>query len=191
MTGIDVHEDDLRHAARKRPAFRHRSLAAAWVLRTGIRAWNEPRRADMRRDGRGRPYSTSGRPRVSVSHDDLTVAVAFSAEHPVGIDVEPCSRSVSPAVIELLAPLAERDALTAWTAYEAIAKADGRGIGLPIGHLTHIPGSARWRVTGGEEYAVVHRELMTDSLLAVAWNNETPPVLAIATVDGISQPSIP
>lgn len=109
----------------------------------------------------------------------------------MGIDVEPCSRSVSSAVIELLVPLAEHDPLTAWTAYEAIAKADGRGIGLPIGHLTHIPGSARWRVPGGEEYAVVHRELMTGSLLAVAWNNETPPLLAIATADGVSQPSSP
>lgn len=186
-----MHEDDLRHAARKRSAFRHRSLAAAWMLRTGIRAWNEPRRADLRREECGRPYSTSGRPQISVSHDGLTVAVAFTAEHPVGIDIEPCSRTISPSVIELLAPFAEYNALAAWTAYEAIAKADGRGIGMPIDHLTHVPGSARWRVSGGEEYAVVHRQLVVGSLLAVAWKNETPPLVAIAAVDGVSQSSLP
>ncbi len=188
VTRINTHDEDVQHAARKRPEFQHRSLAAAWMLRTGLRAWSgRPTEAALRRDKHGRPCSSTGEPHLSIAHDDLTVAVAFAAHNPVGIDIEPRSRHVPAAVVDLLEPVGERDALAAWTTYEAIAKADGRGIGLPVAHLARISTSKRWRLREGDEYVVTHRELGSGSLLAVAWRSETPPLLAIATADGVSQ----
>lgn len=188
VTRIKTHDEDIQHAARKRPEFQHRSLVAAWMLRTGLRAWSDqPTGTALRRDKHGRPCSSTGEPHLSVAHDDLAVAVAFAAHGPVGIDIEPRTRHVPAAIVDFLEPVRERDALAAWTTYEAIAKADGRGIGLPVAHLARISTSRRWRVRGGDEYVVTHRQLASGSLLAVAWNSETPPLLAIATADGVSQ----
>lgn len=187
VTRITTHDEDVQHAARKRPESRHRSLVAAWMLRTGLRAWSDqPTGTALQRDEHGRPYSSTGQPHLSVAHDDLTVAVAFATHGPVGIDIEPRSRRVPAAVVDLLEPLGESDDLSAWTTYEAIAKADGRGIGLPVAHLTRISTLKRWRVREGDDYVVTHRELRSGSLLAVAWKCETPPLLAIATADGVS-----
>lgn len=187
-TRINAYDEDVQHAARKRPEFQHRSLAAAWMLRTGLRAWSgQPTATALRRDRHGRPRSSTGEPHLSVAHDDLTVAVAFAARSPVGIDIEPRSRHIPAPVADLLEPVRESDALAAWTTYEAIAKADGRGIGIPITHLARISTSKRWRVREGDDYVVTHRELGSGSLLAVAWRSETPPLLAIATADGVSR----
>lgn len=190
VSRIHAHDEDVQHAVRKRPEIQHRSLAAAWLLRIGLRAWSgRPIETALRRDEHGRPHSSTGEPHLSVAHDDLTVAVAFAAHSPVGIDVEPRSRHIPAAVVDLLEPVGESDALAAWTAYEAIAKADGRGIGLPVADLARISTSKRWRLREGDEYVVTHRELGSGSLLAVAWRSETPPLLAIATADGVSQSS--
>jgi phosphopantetheinyl transferase len=176
-------DDDLRHVASRPLEQQRRSLAAAWALRAGIAAWGEdPTEGRLVWDQRGRPYSTNGRPQVSAAHDPLTVAVAFAISQPVGIDVESRSRRLSPGVVDFLTPVGEPDPLAGWTAYEAIAKANGRGLALPVDHLARVRGTPRWRVDDVEEYAVTHRKLATGSLMAVAWQNETPPRLAIAAL---------
>lgn len=63
VTRIKTHDDDVQHAARKRPEFQHRSLVAAWMLRTGLRAWSDqPTGTALRRDRHGRPCSSTGEP---------------------------------------------------------------------------------------------------------------------------------
>lgn len=105
------------------------------------------------RDAMGKPFlATPGHSALefSISHTEGMVAVALRADGKVGVDVEARDRrgvpeddlaafGLSAAEIAYLASIDEAqrsDAFIAWwTAREAVAKADGRGLSLPFGQI--------------------------------------------------------
>lgn len=162
-------EQDLLHAGRKRPSVQNLTLAGAWMLRTVISAWpGNSSSAGLIRDDNGRPFSSTKRPFISMAHDENTLAIAFASDASVGVDVEPLSRDLGKAVVDLLRPLGRRDALVAWTTYEAIAKADGRGIALPVTDLLPLPRNVLLSSSQGVHYSVTHRVLSSGSLMCIA-----------------------
>ncbi|NIH78368.1 4'-phosphopantetheinyl transferase family protein [Amycolatopsis viridis] len=104
-------------------------------------------------DDCGKPH---GRPRVpgaafelSISHSGERIGVAVTSGVPVGLDVETTSRRVDDALIgyalneterATLADLTEPDRVAAffrfWTGKEALMKATGRGLRIPLRSLT-------------------------------------------------------
>lgn len=103
----------------------------------------------------GRPRLPGGRLHASITHSGDLVAVAVTAAGPVGVDVEqtaaidyqPLLRSVcTPAEQAFVHGL--RDFLTYWTRKEAVLKATGYGLRMPMTNLavtrpTEPPGLTR------------------------------------------------
>lgn len=96
----------------------------------------------LERGERGKPQLSTGELQFNLSHSGALAAVAVSAEHPVGVDIERL-RPLEPIALarRFLAP-EEADSLVAvpkaqqgaaflrlWTAKEAYVKALGTGIG--------------------------------------------------------------
>ena len=122
-------------------AIRYR--VAHGALRTILGGCTGAAPADLRfaRTEHGKPLLDGG-PHFSLSHSGGLVLVAVSREHEVGVDVEevrpvPDARDLArryfaalPASRIVDAPDAERDRrfMIAWTAIEAIAKAEGTGL---------------------------------------------------------------
>ncbi|WFR83463.1 hypothetical protein [Arthrobacter sp. Y-9] len=113
---------------------------------------------------------------VSIAHDSSSVGVAFSFRRSIGLDIESRERVIPPAVELLLTPISAPSPrfltpVEAWTVYEALAKADGRGLGLGISGLS-IAGTAAggnvWAVADGSTYAVHTTTLDTGSTVSVA-----------------------
>lgn len=126
-------------------------------------------RLDRTCPGCGEPH---GKPRVlaggglelSVSHSGERVAVAVAGEHPIGVDVERVDSALDLAgLVEQVLTRAEAGRLgtgppeegrygffLAWTRKEAIVKATGEGLRVPLTDLTvsspaEPPELRRWR----------------------------------------------
>lgn len=94
--------------------------------------------------GKPRLEPADGAPRFSLTHTDGLAAVALCREHEVGLDAEADSRDPDEAALSALAlappEIAELDRhtdrrqrlLQLWVAKEAVAKAVGLGLGLPL-----------------------------------------------------------
>lgn len=89
----------------------------------------------------GKPHLSDGSVHFNLSHSGAWVALAFSRETAVGVDIEDpkCSDSVpSESVLfhpgDILAPTKEpRDRFfTAWTLKEAVTKCTGSGLAYPL-----------------------------------------------------------
>jgi 4'-phosphopantetheinyl transferase len=107
-------------------------------------------------DDCGKPH---GRPRVpgadlmlSISHSGELIGVAATDGTPVGLDVETVKRRADASLIEYALSPAERDALkgltdderataffTYWTRKEAVMKATGKGLKIPLQSITFSP----------------------------------------------------
>jgi len=92
----------------------------------------------------GRPVIEGG-PHVSVSHSGDRVAVAVSSHGPLGVDVEAAGRATEGIAGHLLAPAERGGALTPdamlayWTRKEALVKATGDGLRVPLTDLHVSP----------------------------------------------------
>lgn len=88
----------------------------------------------------GRP-SVAGAPSMSVSHSGSVVMLASSTAGDVGVDTEPADRQVDPAIVPLVLGGGERIAapdelLRYWVRKEAVLKACGVGLTVPMTDLT-------------------------------------------------------
>jgi 4'-phosphopantetheinyl transferase len=145
----------------------HALLRMALDRACGRRAW------EFLADSFGKPALVDGPPdiRFSLTHTDGLVAVVVARGHDVGVDAERLDREVSEAAmarivlagveIEELDLYADRPArlLTLWVAKEALGKAMGRGLSLPLSEvilrgeklrIVHVPAAfepaARWQL---------------------------------------------
>jgi 4'-phosphopantetheinyl transferase len=146
--------DLLRRARLRQQADRHRLTVATAVLRmvVGTHVGVPPAQVEIDRSCPG-CGGQHGKPRLpglhaSVSHSGGTVAVAIGLDGPVGIDVEEIGQhdpaELERLAVDVLAPeeqtaLAqltgrdrERGFLTYWTRKEALVKATGDGLGVPL-----------------------------------------------------------
>lgn len=92
------------------------------------------------------PPVVAGGPHLSVSHSGDRVAVAISSAGPVGVDVEAATKRLDEAVVRhVLSPdesLNGDDLLSYWTRKEAIVKATGDGLRVPMTDITVSPSAA-------------------------------------------------
>lgn len=197
---------DLERRSRlRRTDDRRRTSVAAAVLRLVLAAHTgvPPHRVPIERTC-PRCGGAHGRPRVpgvagvhvSVSHSAGSVAVAVSRAGPVGVDVEEVGRlsdtELACLADQALAPeeraaLARRPAAdrargftTYWTRKEALVKATGEGLGVPLDHVIVSPPSEpprllRW--TGRHLPASLHALHPSDGLVG------TLAVLGVAPTD--------
>ncbi len=150
---LDEHE--AWRLARLQPGQdRDRFLLAAALLRAaaGLQAGIAPAAVAVDRscDECGKPH---GRPRLpgsglaaAISHSGDLAAVALTAAGPVGVDVEAISAGPDHALLDLVCTAAERafvstgsDFFSYWTRKEAVLKATGQGLRLPMTELTVAP----------------------------------------------------
>ncbi|GLZ13085.1 4'-phosphopantetheinyl transferase [Actinomadura sp. NBRC 104425] len=101
----------------------------------------------------GRPVVDGG-PHVSVSHSGDRVAVALSPHGPLGVDVEAADRELGADIVRHVLGAAELEAsaggpgmgrdelLTYWTRKEAVVKATGDGLRVPLTDVTVSPAAA-------------------------------------------------
>src|SRR5260370_39039848 len=169
--------DDLerqRWSAYRREADRERFLVGCALAKTVIAACSGQRRAEVSLDRtcrlcgqpHGKPAVRGGGPEFSVSHSGDLVAVAV-ATAPVGVDVEqldgrarelgggdPVTLARMVLAEEERAALAAVDPegrarafLVAWTRKEAVTKAQGDGVRVPVGAVVVAADLAVPRVT--------------------------------------------
>jgi 4'-phosphopantetheinyl transferase len=145
-------------------------------------------------EGHGRPVVRGGGDHVSVTWAGRWGLVAF-ADCLFGIDAEvlrgasrPLTSALSPPEVAALETLSNRDRaetfLRLWTAKEAVAKADGRGLALPLPQLDAAPvvrhGQATVVVDGTRWYVAVLDHEFPDgerAALAIATDCEAPRVI--------------
>jgi 4'-phosphopantetheinyl transferase len=109
----------------------------------------------------GKPRLADGSgPHVSVSHSGGRIGLALSPHGPVGLDVEAADRRLTADLEKhVLSPGERRDfeaagdrmtaLLTYWTRKEAVLKATGDGLRVPMPHLTFTgPGDPAPRLLG-------------------------------------------
>ena len=103
----------------------------------------------------GRPRLTGTGLHVSISHSGATVAVAVSSAGAVGVDVQ----RVDDEAVDELSPLVlaeseaghvavARDFFTYWTRKEALVKATGDGVTVPLREVVVTPPGAPPRLLG-------------------------------------------
>ncbi|WP_067488127.1 4'-phosphopantetheinyl transferase family protein [Actinomadura hibisca] len=89
------------------------------------------------------PPRVPGGPHLSVSHSGDRVAVAISPHGPLGVDVEQATARMADVSGHLLAPdesaADERALLAYWTRKEALLKATGDGLRIPLTNLHVTP----------------------------------------------------
>jgi 4'-phosphopantetheinyl transferase len=144
---------------------RRRSAVAAVVVRLalGRRLDTSPALVRVDRTCRhcgaqhGPPRVAGDRLSVSVSHAGAAVVVAVSDRGPVGVDVEPVDGSdPEPLMGVCLAPAERATGVTQaallerWVAKEAVLKAAGEGLRLPMTGLV-LGGPPRWEVRAWDE----------------------------------------
>jgi 4'-phosphopantetheinyl transferase len=155
----DAERERLR--AYHRDEDRERFLVGCALAKTAVSGYTgepaETVRLDRTCDACGKPH---GKPRLpgsglelSVTHSGELVGVAFAAGTPVGLDVEQLTEPARAAELEgmvlsdpesaALARLDSRDRerafLVAWTRKEALTKAAGAGLRLPIRDVVVSP----------------------------------------------------
>ena len=134
----------------RRPDDRLAYAAAHALLRRALGASLGLPAASLRfaRDALGKPFlQPPGNIDFSLSHTTGMVAVALSSAGPVGVDVEALDRTRVPTqdwgafglsaaqerhLATLAGPQQNQAFLALWTAREAVSKADGRGLALPL-----------------------------------------------------------
>jgi 4'-phosphopantetheinyl transferase len=136
----------------RRPGNRQRSLWGSLLMQQALREARIPLQ-ELRREISGRPTLKSPQPfYVSVSHT-ANCAVCVLSSTPVGIDVEPLRPLPTRALPLFLTPI-EQSALLAdspsstgplhaWVQKEAVVKADGRGLQIPLTAVRLAPRQAR------------------------------------------------
>jgi 4'-phosphopantetheinyl transferase len=157
-----VPEPERRRAGRyRRRLDRQRSLTGAWLLRTAVAAQTGERPGDVLLDRtcpdcghqHGRPRLPAGVGiEVSVSHAGERVAVALTRLGAVGVDVEFSARpgsfdrelaenTLSGRELAALAASAKPggDFLTLWVRKEALLKATGHGLRMPMSRIEVSP----------------------------------------------------
>ena len=143
----DVLADDERDRAARfvQAVHRDRHIAGRARLRQilGAETGRDPRDLVFRTGAQGKPFLDGG-PDFNLSHSGELAALAISRDGPVGIDVErhrPIEEAVarhsfSPAEFATLSGLPARDwqggFYRCWTRKEAVIKADGRGLSMPL-----------------------------------------------------------
>lgn len=167
---LDVHER-MRAARQRRPQERGvRTLAYAMhrVLLAGALGC-EPADVPLHRDARGCPRLERDAAWTSLSHAGGLLAFAIGGAGPVGVDIEPVSRHG--AIAEIAGAVCHPDEwaslstepahlraaglLELWVRKEAVLKAAGVGLEMPMASFTalhsptvRLPGfPAPWRVT--------------------------------------------
>jgi phosphopantetheinyl transferase len=138
------------------------------------------------KNGHSQPAVRGGDLAVSVTWAGRWGVVAF-ADCQVGIDAEPLrgatrpiASALSPSEVAVLEDLSGRDRsesfLRLWTAKEAVAKADGRGLALPLPQLDAAP-----VVGAGQATVVVGGTSWHVAVLDHEFPDGEPAALAIAT----------
>lgn len=153
--------DRERYAAYRRDTDRHRFLTGRTLIRTiaGERLGIEPEQVKLDSScfGCGKPH---GKPRVvgaagvevSVSHSGDWVALAITDGAPVGVDVEEVRNAEVSDLARISFSAAEQEAFAAvpeelrrtafftyWSRKEAVVKATGKGMSVPMSSLTLAP----------------------------------------------------
>lgn len=145
-------------SARRRAYLRDRDrdlfTLAASLLRVvaGMRAGVHPAEIEIDRTcprcarPHGRPRVVNQRLEASISHSGEVVAVAVSSACPVGVDVELVRQfNYEPLIAEICAPEARHAVTSAeaffmcWTRKEAVLKALGTGLTLPMAEVRLTP----------------------------------------------------
>ena len=113
----------------KDPARRREPLCAYLLLRLALReacGWEEL--PDIALSSQGKPcFPDALGVHFNLSHTSGAVLVGLS-DQPIGVDIE-CIRPMSPASLERLAAVSERDFFPCWVRREARAKLDGTHMG--------------------------------------------------------------
>lgn len=160
--------DEWRRVARIRSAAaRGRYVAGRTCLRSALAdaLGCEPRAVPLRLGQEGRPELTiPSTLSFSVSHSGDVVVVAVSATGPVGVDVERADRSPLPPAAAWLTDserrtlerlpesVRDRALVRRWTAKEAVTKALGAGLTVPLASVRVAGARAEspcrtWRLT--------------------------------------------
>jgi 4'-phosphopantetheinyl transferase len=177
--------------ARRRRQARHRALKQV-AAKAGVEVAEA--HPDCRGNGHSQPTVREPDLAMSVTWAGRWGVVAF-ADCRVGIDAEllrgavrPVSSALSPSEARVLESLSGRARsegfLRLWTAKEAVAKADGRGLALPLPQLDAAPiighGQATVVVDGTSWHVAVLDHQFPDGepvAFAVAADCETPSVI--------------
>ena len=103
----------------------------AWSLLTDAlqKCGHSPSAYTLCRTELGKPYFTDpNAPHFSLSHTER-LAVCVIGNAPIGVDTEPCNRSVSPSVCRrFLASCPPDEAIQRWTERESFGKLTGEGV---------------------------------------------------------------
>ncbi|SFP45171.1 4'-phosphopantetheinyl transferase [Amycolatopsis arida] len=150
-------EEVERHRGYRQEADRRRFLTGRVLAKTlaGERLGRPPAAVvfDATCDDCGKPHGVPRVPgsslRLSISHSGERIGVALTEAAPVGLDVETVTRGADDSLIDYALNDTERGALRAlpdadrtdaffsyWTRKEAVMKATGRGLRIPLRSLT-------------------------------------------------------
>lgn len=158
----------------RRAADRHRFAAAWWLTRQvlGQRTGRDPATLTFTRRCRrcgdpdhGKPRLVGDGPEFNLSHSGDRVLLAVSDHAEVGVDVEQRARALTDLRGYILHPderVEDLDLLRVWTRKEALLKASGDGLVIPMRQIRHEPtdGSEVRDLDAGPDYAA-----------AVAWRS--------------------
>jgi 4'-phosphopantetheinyl transferase len=174
-------DDELERAATlSDPNVRAEWQAAHIALRLLLeRAWgSNARRVAFAREERGRPYLAGAPFAFSLSHAPGVALIGISTDGVIGVDIErpravridPARRARIRAAGSSITPAAlsgdeDTSFLQAWVRLEALAKAEGCGIGRLLTRLGIMGEAARGPVTE-EEMRARARALLGDSPVA-------------------------
>lgn len=130
-------------------------------------------------DSFGKPFLVEGAAlQFNLSHTNGLVALAVSIHGPVGIDVETlAAASVSRDLMQSVLTSAERDAveravdwkrafLDLWTAKEAVIKAEGKGLSLPLSKIEIYQDSA---LGPSRRWSLWRSQPTSEHVMALAW----------------------
>lgn len=171
------HDEQDRWSALRRPVDRNRFLVGCGLTRLALAGYlgRSPTEIAIARacPQCGRPHGkprltpalSSSRLEFSISHAGDRVVVAFAYGTPLGVDVEqvqpafPVDKLVpevlNPPEAEMLRDLDDEDRtfgfFVYWTRKEAVLKATGRGLALPLQRLTVSGPGERAQVTAWAE----------------------------------------
>ena len=149
--------EDLQRAARFRHIESQRRflLCRAWLRRLLAAYTTLPlREIQFQLNPYGKPELTGQRVRFNLAHSEKMAAIAFSLDHPVGVDIEftrnvhdldgIASRFFSRTENAILARCNADEKETAffrtWSCKESVIKADGRGLSLSTGEVEVLAG---------------------------------------------------